>query len=122
MGRFGGARHTRTPRGGTEVTRPGRVDGAVRARPSGRRPALHPIFSTTEVRFWSPFVLVLGRKRDEEIVIGDGEIVITVVDIRGDRVRLGVKAKKEIPVHRREIFDAIAAEGRHHAVPGVPCG
>jgi len=51
-------------------------------------------------------MLVLSRKRDEQIVIGDN-VVITVVDIRGDKVRLGVEAPKEVAVHRREVYDAI---------------
>ena len=51
-------------------------------------------------------MLVLSRQRDESIMIGDN-IVLTIVDIRGDKVRLGIQAPCEIPVHRREVFDAI---------------
>jgi len=51
-------------------------------------------------------MLVLSRKKNESIVIDDN-IVITVVEIRGDKVRLGVEAPKEVPVHRREVYDAI---------------
>ena len=51
-------------------------------------------------------MLVLSRQRDESIIIADN-IKITIVDIRGDKVRLGVEAPKEIPVHRREVYDAI---------------
>ena len=51
-------------------------------------------------------MLVLSRKRDESIVIA-GNITITVVDIRGDKVRLGITAPSEVPVHRREVYDAI---------------
>ncbi|MGA2616159.1 MAG: carbon storage regulator CsrA [Thermoguttaceae bacterium] len=51
-------------------------------------------------------MLVLSRKKNESIVIND-DITIVVVEIRGDKVRLGVEAPKEIPVHRREVFDAI---------------
>ena len=51
-------------------------------------------------------MLVLSRKRDESIVIA-GNITITVVDIRGDKVRLGIVAPSEVPVHRREVYDAI---------------
>ena len=54
-------------------------------------------------------MLVLSRKRNESIVI-DGSIVITVVEIRGDKVRLGIEAPREVPIHRQEIFAAIAAE------------
>jgi carbon storage regulator len=56
-------------------------------------------------------MLVLSRHRDESIMIGD-DVVITVVDIRGDRVRLGIDAPKDIPVHRREIYDAIRRENQ----------
>ncbi len=51
-------------------------------------------------------MLVLSRKKNESIVINN-EITIVVVEIRGDKVRLGVEAPKEVPVHRREIYDAI---------------
>ncbi|MFM8572006.1 MAG: carbon storage regulator CsrA [Pirellula sp.] len=51
-------------------------------------------------------MLVLTRKKNESIVINN-EITILVVEIRGDKVRLGVEAPKEVPVHRREVYDAI---------------
>ena len=51
-------------------------------------------------------MLVLSRYRDESIYIGD-DIVITVVDIRGDRVRIGVQAPPDVTVHRQEVYDAI---------------
>ena len=54
-------------------------------------------------------MLVLSRHRDESIIIGD-DIVITVVDIRGDKVRLGIQAPTQVPVHRQEIYDAIQRE------------
>ena len=54
-------------------------------------------------------MLVLSRQRDESIIIGDN-IVVTVVDIRGDKVRLGIDAPTEIPVHRREVHEAIQRE------------
>jgi carbon storage regulator len=54
-------------------------------------------------------MLVLSRQRDESIMIGD-EVEITIVDVRGDKVRLGITAPKSIPVHRREIYDAIQRE------------
>jgi len=54
-------------------------------------------------------MLVLSRQRDESIIIGDN-IVLTIVDIRGDKVRLGIEAPKEIPVHRQEVYDAIQRE------------
>jgi carbon storage regulator len=59
-------------------------------------------------------MLVLSRHRDESIMIGD-EIVVTIVDIRGDKVRLGIQAPTAIPVHRREVFDAIQRENRKAA-------
>ena len=60
-------------------------------------------------------MLVLSRYRDESIYIGD-DVVITIVDIRGDRVRLGIQAPANISVHRQEIYDAIM-EGKD-----VPAG
>ena len=54
-------------------------------------------------------MLVLSRQRDESIVIGDN-IIITIVDIRGDKVRLGIDAPKEVPVHRQEVYNAIHQE------------
>lgn len=54
-------------------------------------------------------MLVLSRQRDESIIIGDN-IVVTIVDIRGDKVRLGINAPTEIPVHRQEVYEAIKRE------------
>ncbi|MBN2271897.1 MAG: carbon storage regulator CsrA [Sedimentisphaerales bacterium] len=54
-------------------------------------------------------MLVLSRQRDESIMIGD-DVEITIVDVRGDKVRLGITAPREIPVHRREIYDTIQRE------------
>ena len=51
-------------------------------------------------------MLVLSRKKNESIVINN-DITIVVVEIRGDKVRLGVEAPKEVPVHRREVYEAI---------------
>lgn len=51
-------------------------------------------------------MLVLSRKKNESIVIND-DITIVVVEIRGDKVRLGVQAPGEVPVHRQEVYDAI---------------
>ena len=56
-------------------------------------------------------MLVLSRQRDETIMIGD-DIEVTVVDIRGDKVRLGINAPKEISVHRKEVYDAIKRENK----------
>ncbi|MCP4590818.1 MAG: carbon storage regulator CsrA [bacterium] len=56
-------------------------------------------------------MLVLSRTRDETIMIGD-DIEITVVDVRGDKVRLGINAPTHIAVHRKEVYDAIQRENR----------
>ena len=61
-------------------------------------------------------MLVLSRQHDQTIMIGD-DIEITVVDIRGDKVRLGINAPPEIPVHRKEVYEAIKRENR--AAAGV---
>ena len=61
-------------------------------------------------------MLVLSRKKNESIVINN-EITIVVVEIRGDKVRLGVEAPREVPVHRREVQDAIT---RHNAAVAAP--
>lgn len=54
-------------------------------------------------------MLVLSRQRDETIMIGD-EVEITVVDIRGDKVRLGINAPRQVQVHRKEVYSAIKQE------------
>ena len=59
-------------------------------------------------------MLVLSRQRDESIIIGD-DIEITIVDVRGDKVRLGINAPREISVHRKEIYDAIQREKNQKA-------
>lgn len=59
-------------------------------------------------------MLVLSRQRDETIMIGD-DIEITVVDIRGDKVRLGITAPSTVPVHRKEVYEAIQRENREAA-------
>lgn len=59
-------------------------------------------------------MLVLSRQRDESIIIGDN-VQVTIVDIRGDKVRLGIVAPPEIPVHRKEVYDAIQRENRKAA-------
>jgi carbon storage regulator len=70
-------------------------------------------------------MLVLSRKKNESIVINN-DITIVVVEIRGDKVRLGVEAPKEVPVHRREVYDAIkrnaAVQGDHAVDPASPEG
>ena len=59
-------------------------------------------------------MLVLSRQRDESIIVGDN-VQITIVDIRGDKVRLGIEAPPDISVHRKEVFDAIQRENRKAA-------
>lgn len=55
-------------------------------------------------------MLVLTRKRKESVVVGEGEqrVTITVVEVRGDRVRLGIEADVSIPIHRKEVFEAMS--------------
>lgn len=62
-------------------------------------------------------MLVLSRKKNESIVINN-DITIVVVEIRGDKVRLGVEAPKEVPVHRREVYDAIKRNTPVQSGPG----
>ncbi|MCA9203979.1 MAG: carbon storage regulator CsrA [Pirellulaceae bacterium] len=59
-------------------------------------------------------MLVLSRHRDESIMIGD-DVVVTIVDIRGDKVRLGIEAPQDIPVHRQEVYEAIKRENQRAA-------
>ena len=60
-------------------------------------------------------MLVLTRKPGERLVIGDN-IVVTVVDVKGDNIRIGIDAPREVKVYRGEIYDAIVAENRQAAV------
>jgi carbon storage regulator len=62
-------------------------------------------------------MLVLSRKKNESIVINN-DIVITVVEIRGDKVRLGIVAPKDVPVHRQEVYEAI--HGHRPETPSSP--
>lgn len=57
-------------------------------------------------------MLVLSRKRNESIRISD-DIVITIVDVRGDKVRVGIEAPLDVPVHRQEVYDAIKRAERN---------
>lgn len=63
-------------------------------------------------------MLVLSRHRDESIMIGD-DVVVTIVDIRGDKVRLGIDAPQSVPVHRQEVYDAIQRENRRASQMGT---
>ncbi len=64
-------------------------------------------------------MLVLSRQKDQSIIIGDN-IEITIVDVRGDKVRLGITAPKDVPVHRREIYEAIQREKKEQAEQEKP--
>jgi carbon storage regulator len=64
-------------------------------------------------------MLVLSRKNNESIVINNN-ITITVVEIRGDKVRLGIVAPKEIPVHRQEVFEQIHGHAPENQVAQTP--
>jgi carbon storage regulator len=64
-------------------------------------------------------MLVLSRKKNESIVINN-DIVVTVVEIRGDKVRLGIVAPKEVPVHRQEVYDAIHGKNAAAATSAAP--
>ena len=66
-------------------------------------------------------MLVLSRKKNEIIIVGE-DILIVVVEIRGDRVRLGVNAPRYIPVHRREVFEAIRRNETAASMPSVDPG
>jgi carbon storage regulator len=61
-------------------------------------------------------MLVLSRKKNESIVIND-QIVVTVIEVRGDKVRLGIDAPKEVPVHRREVYNKIKEAERQEGDP-----
>lgn len=63
-------------------------------------------------------MLVLSRKKNESIVINN-DITVTVVEIRGDKVRLGIVAPKEVPVHRQEVYDAIHSNQEAAPAPAV---
>jgi carbon storage regulator len=63
-------------------------------------------------------MLVLSRKKNESIVINN-DITVTVVEIRGDKVRLGIVAPKEVPVHRQEVYDAIHAQAGSVPAPST---
>ena len=59
-------------------------------------------------------MLVLSRKKNESIIINDN-ITVTVIEIRGDKVRLGIEAPKDVTVHRREVYEAIQAQNANAA-------
>jgi carbon storage regulator len=63
-------------------------------------------------------MLVLSRKKNESIVINDN-VTVTVVEIRGDKVRLGIVAPKDVPVHRQEVFDAIHGKEQLEKAPAT---
>ncbi|GJM25087.1 MAG: hypothetical protein DHS20C16_15020 [Phycisphaerae bacterium] len=59
-------------------------------------------------------MLVLSRQRDQSIMIGD-DIEITIVDVRGDKVRVGINAPRQVSVHRKEVYEAIRRENEEGA-------
>lgn len=61
-------------------------------------------------------MLVLSRKKLEQIVIDD-DIVITIVEIRGDKIRIGIEAPAHVPIHRQEVYHAIQKEAAGQALP-----
>jgi carbon storage regulator len=63
-------------------------------------------------------MLVLSRKKNESIVINN-DVIVTVVEIRGDKVRLGIVAPKEVPVHRQEVWEAIHNKDQSAATPAA---
>jgi carbon storage regulator len=84
-----------------------RQEGRVQLRGSGRRPKDRP--PTVLLRQKGFAMLVLSRKVNEKIVINDC-ITICIVQVRGDKVRLGIEAPESVPVHRHEVFEAIKRE------------
>ena len=64
-------------------------------------------------------MLVLSRQKDESIIIGD-DVEIIIVDVRGDKVRLGITAPKNISVHRREVYEAIQREKQQQGEDSEP--
>jgi len=67
-------------------------------------------------------MLVLSRKKNESIIINDN-ITVTVIEIRGDKVRLGIEAPKDVTVHRREVYEAIQNQSKsrdHGPTPVTP--
>jgi carbon storage regulator len=64
-------------------------------------------------------MLVLSRQRDQSIMIGD-DIEITIVDVRGDKVRVGINAPRQVSVHRKEVYDAIRRETESARNSGTP--
>src|SRR5438270_12875183 len=86
-----------------------RCEAVRRAMGAPRRLARPPPSEQT-------FMLVLSRTRDQTIMIGD-DIEVTVVDVRGDKVRLGINAPRTVSVHRKEVYDAIRRENPNYS-PG----
>jgi len=71
-------------------------------------------------------MLILSRKVNEKIVIGD-DVTVSIIEIRGDQVRIGIDAPKMVKVFRQEVFDAIKAENKAasasaHVIPKVDFG
>jgi len=63
-------------------------------------------------------MLVLTRQKNQSIIIGN-DVEITIVDVRGDKVRIGIKAPTSVPVHRKEVYEAIVAANIEAASAGL---
>ena len=96
------------------MTRPMREQELAGLLEAGRGSELSPVANLT---LRNVFMLVLSRKKNESIVVNN-DITIVVVEIRGDKVRLGVEAPREVPVHRREVYDAIERQRQADADGG----
>lgn len=88
-----------------QMTKPAR-DGYREVEFSLGTPGKSSLNPNTAMSLGQAGMLVLSRKKDESIVIGDN-ISISIVEIRGDKVRLGIDAPRDVSVHRREVYDAI---------------
>ena len=53
-------------------------------------------------------MLVLTRTEEQELIIGDNKVCITILEVRGNKVRIGIEAEKDITIHREEIFNKIS--------------
>lgn len=61
-------------------------------------------------------MLVLSRRIGESVVVGT-DVVVTILEVRGDIVRVGIQAPRDVPVHRKEVFEAIEAANKDAASP-----
>lgn len=78
-----------------------------------------PFYNGRAFCFKERVMLILARKLNESIII-DSNIVVSVIDIKGDQIKLGIEAPREVKVFRKEVFDAIQAENRAAARSVLP--